>query len=49
MIDSRTDKDRVKCPICGAFLLEVKPRLAKGQSVVCNCRKCGQQVEVEKK
>lgn len=49
MVESRSDKDRVKCPNCGAFLMEVKPRLNYGQSVVTKCRKCNTEVEVVKK
>jgi len=49
MIDSRPDKDRVKCPFCGAFIVEVKPKLHLGQSIVCNCPKCKQKITIEKK
>jgi uncharacterized paraquat-inducible protein A len=48
MIDERPDKDRVKCPRCGAFLMEVKPRLNAGQVVVCYCPKCRNEVTVKK-
>lgn len=49
MIEQRFDKDRVKCPKCGAFLMEVKPKIAKGQVLSCRCWKCHNDVSVEKK
>lgn len=48
MIESRPDKDRVKCPNCRAFLMEVKPHMTKGQKIVTKCSKCGSEVEIEK-
>lgn len=48
MIEERTDKDRVKCPQCGAFLMEVKPRMEYGQTVNCRCWKCRNDVSVTK-
>lgn len=48
MIDTRLDKDRIKCPKCGAFLMEVKPHLQKGQEVKCLCWKCHNEVSIKK-
>lgn len=48
MIEQRTGKDRIKCPRCGAFLMEIKPRMARGQVVICKCWKCHNDVSIEK-
>ena len=49
MIDERIDKDRIKCPVCGAFLMELKPKMISGQVVVCQCWKCHNEVKIKKK
>lgn len=49
MIDHREDKDRIKCPTCGAFLMEIKPNLAYGQEIKCKCWKCHNDVSIKKK
>lgn len=48
MIDEREDKTRLKCPHCGAFIAEIKPRLEYGQSVVARCPRCRSEVEIKK-
>ena len=48
MIDEREDKDRLKCPKCGAFLMEVKPRLVIGQEIKCKCWKCHNDISIKK-
>lgn len=47
-IDSRPDKDRIKCPICGAFLMEIKPCIQQGQAICCQCWKCHNEVSIKK-
>lgn len=48
MIEERVDKDRVKCPHCGSFLMEVKPRMEEGQTVNCRCWRYHGDVSVTK-
>lgn len=48
MIEQREDKDRIKCPYCRAFLMEVRPKMQDGQTVSCKCWNCRGDVDITK-
>lgn len=48
MIEERSDKDRVKCPVCRGFIIEAKPGLPRGYTFVTRCPKCRNEVEIKK-
>ena len=48
MIEERPDKDRLKCPLCGGFIAEVKPRLDAGQTITTTCPRCHKEVTITK-
>jgi len=48
MIEHREGRDRITCPHCGAFQMEIKPGLRMGQSIARRCPRCLRDFELTK-